>query len=115
MLSRELASRRPLAFRPPPLDEAGVRTYATFAAIRAAHERYGAETIESYIVSMCQGADDVFAAVLLAREAGVTRSIGFVPLLETIEELEHADGVLEELLDGPAYRRSSPCAATSRR
>jgi phosphoenolpyruvate carboxylase len=103
VLSRELASRRPLAFRPPPLDDAGERTYASFEAIREAHERYGPETIETYIVSMCRGADDIFAAVLLAREAGAT-NIGFVPLLETIEELRHADRVLVELLSDPAYR-----------
>ena len=103
VLSRELASRRPLAFRPPPLDDAGERTYATFEAIRAAHERYGSETIESYIVSMSRGADDIFAAVLLAREAGVA-NVGFVPLLETIEELRRADGVLTELLSDPTYR-----------
>jgi phosphoenolpyruvate carboxylase len=104
LLSRELASRRPLAFRPPPLDDAGERTYASFEAIREAHARYGVETIESYIVSMCRGADDVFAAVLLAREAGVT-NIGFVPLLETVEELRHADRVLGEMLSDPTYRR----------
>ena len=103
VLSRELASRRPLAFRPLPLDDPGERTYASFEAIRTAHERYGAETIETYIVSMCRGADDLFAAVLIAREAGVT-NIGFVPLLETIEELRHADRVLSELLSDPAYR-----------
>ena len=103
VLSRELASRRPLAFRPPPLDDAGERTYASFEAIREAHERYGPETIETYIVSMCRGADDIFAAVMLAREAGAT-NIGFVPLLETIEELRHADRVLTELLSDSAYR-----------
>ena len=104
LLARELASPRPLAFRPPALDEAGERTFATFEAIAAARARYGAETIESYIVSMCRGADDVFAAALLAREAGVT-DIGFVPLLETVDELRHADRVLAELLSDPAYRR----------
>jgi phosphoenolpyruvate carboxylase len=103
LLSRELASRRPLAFSPPPLDEAGRRTLATFEAIREAHERYGSETIESYIVSMCRGADDVFAAVVLAREAGAT-NLGFVPLLETMDELREADRVLRELLSDPAYR-----------
>jgi phosphoenolpyruvate carboxylase len=103
VLSRELTSSRPLAFRPPPLDEAGRRTFATFEAIRDAHERYGSATIESYIVSMCRGADDVFAAAVLAREAGVT-NIGFVPLLETIDELRCADRVLEELLSDAAYR-----------
>ena len=41
---------------------------------------------------MSRGVDDVLAAVVLAREAGLVdvrggRTIGFVPLLETIEEL----------------------------
>jgi phosphoenolpyruvate carboxylase len=103
LLARELASSRPLAFRPPPLDEAGTRTFATFESIGSARERYGSETIESYIVSMCRGADDIFAAALLAREAGVT-DIGFVPLLETIDELRHADRVLSELLSDASYR-----------
>jgi phosphoenolpyruvate carboxylase len=103
VLSRELTSSRPLAFHPPALDEAGRRTFGTFVAIREAHERYGSATIESYIVSMCRGADDVFAAAVLAREAGVT-NVGFVPLLETIDELRHADRVLEELLSDATYR-----------
>ena len=111
LLSRELGSRRPLAPSPPPLDAAGTRTFDTFAAVGAARERYGGEVVESYIVSMCQGADDIFAALLLARQAGLVdlqaavASIGFVPLLETIEELRRADTVLEELLSDPGYRR----------
>ena len=103
-LARELVASRPLAFHPLPLDEAGRRTYATFEAIRAAHERYGPETIESYIVSMSRGADDVLAAVVLAREAGVS-NLGFVPLLETVDELREAGRVVGELLSEPAYRR----------
>jgi phosphoenolpyruvate carboxylase len=103
VLSRELTSKRPLAFQPPPLDEAGSRTFSTFEAIREAHDRYGSASIESYIVSMCRGADDVFAAAVLAREAGVT-NVGFVPLLETIDELRQADRVLDELLSDPTYR-----------
>jgi phosphoenolpyruvate carboxylase len=104
LLARELASPRPLSFQPPPLDDAGRRTFATFEAIAAARDRYGSETVESYIVSMCRGADDVFAAALLAREAGVT-DIGFVPLLETMDELRHADRLLAELLSDPSYRQ----------
>jgi phosphoenolpyruvate carboxylase len=111
LLAGELASRRPLAFHPPPLDAAGSRTLGAFEAVRSAHERYGGETVESYIVSMCRGADDIFAAAILAREAGLVdihagvARIGFVPLLETINELRRAGDLLGELLEEPTYRR----------
>ncbi|MEA2255261.1 MAG: phosphoenolpyruvate carboxylase, partial [Solirubrobacteraceae bacterium] len=111
LLAAELPSRRPLAPTPPPLDERGARTYETFAAIRHGLDTYGPEAIESYIVSMCRGSDDVLAAAVLAREAGLidldagVARIGFVPLLETIEELRGAGDLLAELLEEPAYRR----------
>jgi len=111
LLAAELRSRRPLAPSPPPLDEDGARTYGTLEAVRTALARYGPEVIESYIVSMCRGADDVFAAVLLARETGLidihagVAEIGFVPLLETIEQLREADDLVSQLLEDPSYRR----------
>ena len=111
LLAKELKSRRPLAPTPAPLDAAGARTLGVFETVREAFERFGPEIVESYIISMCQGADDVFAAAVLAREAGLidlhagVARIGIVPLLETTDELRAADTILDEMLRDPSYRR----------
>jgi phosphoenolpyruvate carboxylase len=111
LLAKELRSRRPLAPTPAPLDEAGAKTLGVFHTIREAFERFGPEVVESYIISMCLGSDDVFAAAVLAREAGLidlhagVAKIGIVPLLETTDELKIADKLLDEMLSDPSYRR----------
>jgi phosphoenolpyruvate carboxylase len=110
VLSEELAGRRPLAGHPLPLDDAGTVTAETFGSIRWALDELGPHAVESYIVSMTRDAGDVFAAVVLAREvglvdlpAGVAR-IGFVPLLETVDELEQTEEILESLFADASYR-----------
>ena len=111
LLRAELAGRRPLAGSPPPLDPAGLRTYQVFEAIRDAQDRFGRDAVDTYIVSMTRGADDLLAAVVLAREAGLVdlptgvARLGFVPLLETVGELRAAEQVLAELLEDPSYRQ----------
>ncbi|WP_353943059.1 phosphoenolpyruvate carboxylase [Streptomyces sp. HUAS MG91] len=111
LLAKELRSRRPLAPTPAPLDAAGEKTLGVFHTVKKALDVFGPEVIESYIISMCQGADDVFAAAVLAREAGLIdlhagwTKIGIVPLLETTVELKSADTILEDMLSDPSYRR----------
>lgn len=110
LLADELAGRRPLSTPDTPLTDAARKTFEVFTTIREAQERFGPEVIESYIISMTLGVDDVLAAVVLAREAGLVdvhggrAQIGFVPLLETLSELEAGGDLLDEMLSLPVYR-----------
>ncbi|HWB38588.1 MAG TPA: phosphoenolpyruvate carboxylase, partial [Rugosimonospora sp.] len=110
LLAKELTGRRPLSGVHTVLTDAARKTFDVFGTIREAQERFGGEVIESYIISMTLGVDDVLAAVILAREAGLvdvhsgTARVGFVPLLETPAELDAGGDLLDELLSLPAYR-----------
>ncbi|MBT8159967.1 MULTISPECIES: phosphoenolpyruvate carboxylase [Arthrobacter] len=112
LLGRELASRRPLSGHPIKLDGDGDRTYDVFRSIRQALQTYGPDVVETYIISMTRGADDVLAAAVLAREAGLIdlfgaapyAKIGFAPLLETVEELRASAEIVDLLLSDPSYR-----------
>ena len=110
LLEGELAGRRPLSSVDTPLTEPARKTLGVFTAIRDVQDRFGADVIESYIVSMTRGVDDVLAATVLAREAGLLdvhsgRSrLGFVPLLESVAELTAAGSLLDSLLSVSPYR-----------
>ena len=92
------------------LDAHGQKTLDTFFAIADLIDRFGSQAIETYIVSMTKGADDLIAAVVIAQQAGLVHlknkkaRIGFAPLLETVAELRAAGEILEKLLSNPAYR-----------
>ncbi len=111
LLAGELAGRRPLASPATVLQGEADRVMETFGTIREALDRFGPEVIESYIVSMTRGVDDILAAVVLAREAGLIdlhagmARCGFVPLLETLDELRRSGRILDDLLSDPSYRR----------
>ncbi|SES25477.1 Phosphoenolpyruvate carboxylase, type 1 [Pedococcus cremeus] len=111
VLGDELAQRRPLSPQPPPVDDDARTVTGAFAVVREALDVLGPRAVESYIISMTHDADDVLAAVVLAREAGLVdlasdrADIGFVPLLETVDELDRVEAILESLFTDPSYRR----------
>ena len=95
------------------LDSPSDNCFKTFEAIKELIERFGPEVIESYIISMTKSANDVMAAVVIAKMAGLISlqpsnsfaKIGFVPLLETVAELRSADKILDDLLNDKNYRK----------
>jgi phosphoenolpyruvate carboxylase len=111
VLAGELGSRRPLIGPTTTLEGDNAATLEAFGAIRRALDRFGPDAVESYIVSMTRGPDDILAAAVLAREAGLVdvhggvARIGFVPLFETIAELAQAGRIMDALLSEPTYRR----------
>ena len=108
MLVGELSGTRPVA---PPGIGADDETLDLFRFLRAVLDEYGDQVVDSYIISMAQGVDDVLAPAMLAREVGLVdpsrgvARLGFVPLFETIEDLRRVGTTMDELLSIPAYRR----------
>ena len=108
ILAKELASTS--ALDTAKLDAAGKKTFDTFVVINELIDTFGPEVIETYIVSMTKGADDLLASAVIAKQAGLVdvnkkfARIGFAPLLETVAELRAAGDILEKLLSDSTYR-----------
>jgi phosphoenolpyruvate carboxylase len=93
------------------LDALGKRSLAVFEAIVQARHRYGPDAIGFFIVSGAAGADDVLAALLLARWASAYDkhtgevALDIAPQFETEEALAACGATMQELLADPLYRR----------
>ena len=93
------------------LDEGAMRTFETFKAIRESQDNFDPSVIETYIISMTRGPEDVLSAAVIAKDAGLIdltaniARIDIAPLLETVKELRSADSILESLLADVNYRK----------
>jgi phosphoenolpyruvate carboxylase len=112
-LRRELKGRRPLIGPNVELSESSRRVIDTFGAMRSMQDEAGQAAASTYIVSMTTEAEDLLRVLLLAREAGLVdlsaeppvSRLDVVPLFETLDDLEHAPRVMDELLNDEVYRR----------
>ena len=71
LLSRELEQGRPLLRRPHQVPDGAADVVAIFDVLHEVQHQYGNEVCSTYIVSMCQGVDDLLAVTVLAREANL--------------------------------------------
>ncbi len=86
-----------------------------YRTVGKAQKEFGRNCINSYLISMTQGASDLLEVVVFAKEAGlyrkesdgsVTSTLQSVPLFETIDDLHAAPGIMSTLLAIPAYKAS---------
>ncbi|MDR3402788.1 MAG: phosphoenolpyruvate carboxylase [Chthoniobacter sp.] len=113
-LEKELRSPRPFLHASA---SAGPEADAVLGCYRvlAAHiARCGADGIGALIISMTRRLSDLLVVYVLAREAGLTRTLPeglvcvlpVVPLFETLDDLEAAPSILGAFLEEPMTRRS---------
>lgn len=99
-LIRELSSKRPLLpHQWQPSSE--VQEVIDTCRIIAKQPR---EALGAYVISMAQTASDVLAVHLLLKEAGCQYRMDVCPLFETLDDLNNAQSVIEELLQIEWYR-----------
>ncbi|MBI5093663.1 MAG: phosphoenolpyruvate carboxylase [Candidatus Hydrogenedentes bacterium] len=73
-----------------------------FRALRAIQRDHGEHAAHHFIVSMTRNADDLTGLLALARRVKV--GIDLVPLFETIEDLDHAPGIMDTAWNVTDYR-----------
>ena len=86
------------------------KTLAVFQAIALCKRRYGDHAIGPFIVSMTQGPDDILSVLLLANWSELHNRhfevpIDIAPLLETVDDLQQGQEILQSLLGNNLYRQ----------
>lgn len=64
----------------------------------------GEESIAAYVISMAKTPSDILAVFLLLKSVNCQKNIPVVPLFETLEDLNNAKSVMQQLLDIPWYQ-----------
>ena len=112
MLADAVANPAALNYEVAQLSETAQETLHVFRLIAHMRQEIGPACFGRYVISMTHSASHVMEVMLLASQAGLAGRIaggwychiGVSPLFETIEDLKHAEPVLEQLYTLPAYR-----------
>jgi phosphoenolpyruvate carboxylase len=108
-LVSELKTRRPLIPGELPFSDRTRETVETLRMVRKLHQEFGPDICFSYVISMSHHVSDMLEVLLLAKEAGLydpatgMSSIQPVPLFETVEDLQRAPAVMQEVFELPLY------------
>ncbi len=106
----ELQTRRPLIPTELPFSLETREAIETLRIVRLLQQEFGLEICHTYIISMSHDLSDILEVMLLAKEVGLydpatgIGSLRIVPLFETVEDLQKAPVVMNELFSLPLYR-----------
>jgi phosphoenolpyruvate carboxylase len=83
------------------LDASADRINETLAAVARLQQEHGEAVCDTLILSGTTGSAPVLRALEMTQAAGLALAI--VPLFESIEDLQHAGAIVEELIREPAF------------
>ncbi len=91
------------------LGEDAREALATCTVLARAASTLGEDSLGGYIISMTHRLSDILGALWLMHlkigDGGLhAPAMDIVPLFETIKDLDHAQGIVRDMLDDPAYR-----------
>ncbi len=113
-LMDELQTLRPLIPSGVEWSKSTEETFAVFRMLDRLQKEFGSRICRSYVISMSHTVSDLLEVLLLAKEAGLVDISGessdllIVPLFETVEDLQHAPKVMEELFKSSIYFKLLP-------
>ncbi|MCQ6560935.1 phosphoenolpyruvate carboxylase [Paenibacillus mendelii] len=113
LLHSLLNDPRPLTSQHLDYSESTRECLDVYHTIYKAQQEFGRNCINSYLISMTEGASDMLEVMVFAKEVGLFRvesngtvycTLQSVPLFETIDDLHAAPAIMEQLFALPVYR-----------
>jgi phosphoenolpyruvate carboxylase len=105
-ITSELQRNRPFIIAGQALEHEAQQVLDCYRVVKQHIDKYGAEGIGSFIVSMTRGLSDLLLVYLFLREVGLLgTSIQVVPLFETIDDLKISNEVLDAYLAHPVMQK----------
>ena len=113
-LINELKTKRPLIPNNATWSQSTEETFAVFKMVKRLQEEFGPRICHSYVISMSHSVSDLLEVLLLAKEMGLIdqgsnkSQLLVVPLFETVEDLQRAPNVMDEVFNLEFYRSYLP-------
>ena len=105
-INKELKTSRPFLMPEQPCEGEADNVFKYFMVIRDHVKKYGPDGISSFIVSMTRSLSDLLLVFLFFREVGLDHMpFQVAPLLETIEDLEAGEEIMDAYLKHPITQK----------